>query len=217
MKNFKTRFICLFAMTLAVTALLVAPSSSAMGQNRNPAPLVPGSPKPGDELRPASIRERQYRMMELEREAGRRLSPEEQKLALAQIAEDYKQIQVINNKMMGATMRPIAPDYINISQTLAEIRNRAIRLKSNLGLGHLEVKDLGKAKHTQALGPADLKADLLALDNMIMRFIKNEIFKTPEVVNLEEAAQARRHVELIIEKSQLIQKDAERLRKSSLN
>ena len=60
-----------------------------------------------------------------------------------------------------------------------------------------------------------MKAALLSLDGSIMRFINNPIFKNPGVVEVEQAARARRDLDTIIEFSQLIKKDAERLSKPS--
>jgi len=80
------------------------------------------------ELRPPSIRERQMIMRQMELEAGRPRTPEEEKLALEQIAEDYSRIQAINNKMMADTFSKKNPNYTHIAESLAEIRKRAVRL-----------------------------------------------------------------------------------------
>jgi hypothetical protein len=216
MRNLNARLMWVSLAMLAVMAGLVLPSTvNGQSGNRNQSPPVPGSPRPGDELRPESIRARQFKMMEMEREAAQPLSPEEEKLAAVQIAEDYKQIQVINNKMMSAAMPAASPNFANIGQALTEIRKRATRLRENLGLAKLEIKDSGNGKHRRALNVADVKSDLLSLDSFIMSFVKNSIFKNTEVVNVEEATKARRDLEFIIENSQLISKDVERLNKSS--
>ncbi|MEK6281243.1 MAG: hypothetical protein AABN95_12895 [Acidobacteriota bacterium] len=217
MRNPNTRFIWVSLTMLAVMAGLVLPSTvNGQSGNRNQAPPVPGSPRPGDELRPESIRARQFKMMEMEREAAAQpLSPEEEKLAAAEIAEDYKQIQIVNNKMMSAAMPAASPNFVNIGQALTEIRKRAARLRDNLGLSKPELKEAWKGKHRKALNVADVKSDLLSLDSVIMSFVKNSIFRNTEVVNVEEATKARRDLEFIIENSQLIIKDVERLNKSS--
>jgi hypothetical protein len=211
--NARSRWVAAASFAILVLALPVL-SVRAQSGNRNEAPIVPGSPKPGDDLRPAGIRERQFKMMDMEREAARQpRSPEEEKLAVAQIAEDYKELQVVNNKMMSATMKAASPDYTNVSQSLGDIRKRALRLRENLGFASKELQKLEKAKHNQVKTVPELKSELLALDNSIMSFVKNAIFKNPDVVNVEEATKARQDLEYIIEKTQLLNKDIERLKK----
>ncbi|CAN5789692.1 hypothetical protein BH18ACI4_BH18ACI4_25990 [soil metagenome] len=65
----------------------------------------------------------------MEREAAKPRTREEETLALAEVAEDFKRIQLINNRMMGATMSAAAPDYGSIAGTTGEIRKRAIRIR----------------------------------------------------------------------------------------
>lgn len=205
-----------FFSLIALLLLLSIPANvTGQSGNRNQAPPQPGSPKPGDELRPPSIRDRQFRMMEMEREVAQPLTPEEQKLALSQIAEDYKQIQVINNKMMAAVMGSDKPKYVNVIETLGEIRNRASRLKQNLGLANIEADKSPKVEYKPAGTVKEMKSALLTLDGWIMSFVSNSMFKNPEVVDVKDAAKAKRDLELIIERSQLITKDADRLNKSS--
>ena len=205
----------LFTLIAALLLLSIPANVTGQSGNRNQMPPQPGSPRPGDELRPPSIRERQFKMMELEREAAQPLTPEEQKLAASQIAEDYKQIQIINNKMMAAVMGSDTPKYANVIETLGEIRNRATRLKRNLGLANVEAEKPGKDEYKSARTVKEMKSALLALDGWIMSFVTNSMFKNPEVVDVKEAAKARRDVEMIIERSQLITRDADRLNKSS--
>ena len=162
-----------------------------------------------------SIRERQFKILEMEREAAKPRTTEEEKLALAQIAEDYERIQIINNKMMSKTMPAAAPDYASIADTTAEIRKRASRLRDNLRLPQAASEEATKPPlPRQAVDAARMKAALLSLDGSIMSFIKNPIFKNPGVVEVEHAARAKRDLDTIIEFSQLIRKDAERLSKS---
>ena len=205
-----------FLERLTVTAiLLLLPTlvaAQAGGRNQGVGKPV-HNPAPRENPNNPSIRERQFQMLEMEREAANPRTPEEQKIALEQIADDYKQIQLINNKMMGASMQARELNYLNISQSLSEIRKRANRLKNNLRLPNVETET--KDDYKRAVEDAQLKSNLLTLDKSIMNFVGNAIFKNPDVVNLEEARIARRELETIIRNSQLIAKDAEVLNKSS--
>ena len=77
----------------------------------------------------------------------------------------------------------------------------------------METEKNGKAEYKPARTVQDMKSALLALDGSIMSFVNNSIFKNPEVVDVKEAAKAKRDLEIIIERSQLIKKDADHLNK----
>ncbi|HXV78629.1 MAG TPA: hypothetical protein VEG60_02000, partial [Candidatus Binatia bacterium] len=89
------------------------------------------------------------------------------------------------------------------------------RLKKNLGLANVEPDKSGKVEYKSAQTVKDIKSALLALDGWIMSFVNNSMFKNPEVVDVKDAAKAKRDLEIIIERSQLITKDADQLNKSS--
>jgi hypothetical protein len=217
MKSFSAKSISVIPTpVLAITILLMLPPSiSAQNDDREShGRPTPAGLSPPVQPRPPSIRERQFKILEMEREAARPRTPEEEKLALAQIAEDFEKIQVINNKMMGATMRAVAPDYARIAETTAEIKMRANRMKDNLRLSKVDSNDGEKSPgYTKAQDAAGMKASLLSLDGSIMSFIKNPIFKNPGVVDVEQATKASRNLETIIELSNLVNKDAQRLSK----
>ena len=196
------------AITILCLLLLAA---NAQAQR---TPNAPGPVRPPEETRPASIEERQMKMMEMERWAREPRSEAEQKLAWAQIAQDYREIQIVNNKMMSTSMPIPEPNFLTIARTLEEIQKRAARLKDNLRLAESKEKPKPE-KYKPAQNNKELKTHLSALDDSIMRLIKNPIFKEPDVVNVDESAKARGELEFIIATSQLIRKDADRLHKSA--
>ncbi|HEX6175017.1 MAG TPA: hypothetical protein VF089_13455 [Candidatus Binatia bacterium] len=197
-------------LAVAILGLLIL-STNTHAQR---TPDAPGPVRQREETRPASIEERQLKMMEIEREAKEPRSEAAQKLALAQIAQDYREIQIINNKMMGTSMPVAKPNFLTIARTLEEIQKRAARLKENLRLA--ETKEKPEAdKYKPAQNTKEFKTNLLALDDSIMRLVKNPIFREPDVVNVDESAKARGELEFIIVTSQLIRKDADRLNKAA--
>lgn len=212
MKFTPNRFVGVIPSCLLVLGLLLlAPAINAQGR---PVPPPPGPIRPAEEMRPAPLSERQFIMMEMERRAAEPRTEEQQRLALAQIAQDYREIQVVNNKMMGTSIPSAAPNFMTIANSLEEIRKRASRLKENLRLAESKEKSPARAKYKQVETTAELKSQLLILDESIMRLVKNPIFKNPDVVDVNEAAKARGELEFIIVTSQLIGKDANRLNKS---
>ncbi len=173
------------------------------------SPTFSSNPRPPD---PTSIRDRQSSMRSAELAAARKPRPPEQaKLALAQIGEDYRHIQVINNQML-AMVSTGALDYKNISETTKEISKRAARLKVNLVLPAPE----GEARqwaYGHARDAAQMKAALLKLDKLIMGFIMSPFFRNRDVVDAKAGAKASGDLDEIIELSRLISEDAARLGK----
>ncbi|MFL6257581.1 MAG: hypothetical protein ACJ74T_21465 [Pyrinomonadaceae bacterium] len=198
-------------------ALLVAAQVARAQSSGGHRPRPTGSaPLAQPQTHGPSIRERQMVMGEMEKEAAK--PPDERKpsLPLEQIAEDFERMQAVNNRMMAAVMRADAPDYRLVSDSTAEIRKRAARLKSNLSLPEPEEKEGGQAAEYKSPDTAaQLKTALLRLDRALMGFVKSPVFKNPDVVNADDAARARRDLEEVIELSRLLNKDAERLSKSA--
>jgi len=202
---------------VALSGILAAAGAlnpvSAQPIARPPSAVTPaGGARTTETTSPPSILERQYLMRAMEIEAGKPRSREEKRLALTQIAEDYARIQVINNKMMSAVMSAKVPDYEKIADTTSEIGKRASRIKVNLPLP--DEGETGKpAAYKSVVDPAGMKASLLLLDARIMSFINNPIFQNTSVVEVGEAARAKRDLDTIVEFSKRIGRDAKKLSK----
>ncbi|HEV3470105.1 MAG TPA: hypothetical protein VG148_12345 [Pyrinomonadaceae bacterium] len=198
--------------------LLLAPPAPARAQGRGRA-TGPGQHKPPGPARdspgtqPPSIRERQLIMDELARGAGKAPPPERVKLALAEIAEDYRRLQLVNNRMMSAVMSAPAPDYKLITEATGEIRRRSERLRDRLKLPEPEETAGERPAPKAAESAAQMKEALLALDRSIMSFVGSPLFRNTEVLDAAAAARASRDLAEVIERSRLAGKDAERLGK----
>ncbi|HKO95713.1 MAG TPA: hypothetical protein VJU86_01890 [Pyrinomonadaceae bacterium] len=204
------------APLLVIALLAVTPSSHGQTTTN---PRSPNTPYPGMPSRPTvqqpSVREREFIMRSLETEAGQPKLTEEAKLTLSQIARDYSQIQSINNTMLSATIPAPEPDYARIEDSTVEIKGCASRLKKNLGLAKIGNDPVKGKPRRSALNADDVKADLLSLDRLIMRFVQNPIFDKLDVLNVEHATKARADLEAIMDLSQSINKDSQRLKKSA--
>lgn len=158
-------------------------------------------------------REMEIKRMEAMRNARRPGSPEA-KLALAQIAEDFRQMQLVNNEMMRASFsdeKSRALDYEHISKATAEISRRAARLKANL---QLPAQDSNQARtaERELAGERELRASLLSLDELIMGFVNNPTFRQQGTLNAQHSARASRDLAAIIQLSQKIKQRAEKLK-----
>ncbi|HEX5734047.1 MAG TPA: hypothetical protein VF131_14535 [Blastocatellia bacterium] len=146
------------------------------------------------------------------RNLGKRepLSEQQQRLALKQIKEDFERMQAVNNEMMLTVSRAEALDYKRISETLSEINKRAKRLRTNL---RMEDGERGQALDAASDG-VELKQSLYRLDGLIMSFVTSPLFQNPNVIHTDLRAKANRDLEGIIEMSQTVRKNAERLGKA---
>jgi hypothetical protein len=161
-------------------------------------------------------------MDEMSREMGKGAPPRKsEELRMSEIAEDYRDLQQVNNRMMAAVMRAAEPDYRLVAGSVADIRKRAERLRENLALPAPKAKDEGKPGAKPEPKPAEdaagMKAALLALDRSIMSFVRSPLFKNTDVLDAEAAAKAGRDLDDVIERSLLAGKDAERLGKKGKN
>ena len=203
------------ALLLAFAAAPPAATAQAAGPKPEHAPLPP---TPNPIPRAPSVRERQLTMDEMRREMERGAPPRKsEELRLSEIAEDYRDLQQVNNKMMSATMRAPAPDYELINKSAADIRRRAERLRENLVLPAPEAEEEKKPEPKPAEDAAGMKAALLALDRSIMSFVRSPLFKNTDVLDAEVAAQAARDLADVIERSRRAAKDAERLGRKARN
>ena len=212
----KSHPLVLAVLILFALFVLTIPGHAQGGSRGSlPRPSTPTSRTPPPQP-PPGLGAWEFKVPHMEREAAARpRTSEEEKLALAQIAEDYQRIQLINNRMMSSAMSRAVPDFKEISETTAEIKRRANRMRDNLRLPAPEKSESVKATTPlQVNDPAQMKSALLDLDRSIMNFIKNPIFRNTSVVELEEAMKASRDLTTIIESSQVLSKEARKLSKS---
>lgn len=212
----KSHSIVLALLTLfALLALTISANAQSGPRGTLPRPSTPSSRTPPPQP-PPGLGAWEFKIPHMEREAARPRTSEEEKLALAQIAEDYQQLQLINNRMMGGAMSRPVINFQDIAEATAEIKRRANRLRENLRLPEPEKSESAKTTlPLQVNNAAQMKAALLDLDHSIMSFIKNPIFKNTSVVDLKEATKASRDLVTIIKSSQLLSKEARKLSKSA--
>lgn len=202
-----TRFVLSAA---ALAAFASAPAPRALGQD---AAIIEATRK--ERERRAGEEARRLASWELRMLEQRKL-PEQRRdlnLAWAQIREDYRQLQVVNNDLARAVSAGAALDLKYVAKSASEIRKRAARLKENMVLPEAE-------KATPPPGPGAggeaerLKSSLAALDSLVMEFVNNPIFERAKTADVKMSAKARRDLEVIIELSEQIKKSSERLGKA---
>jgi hypothetical protein len=153
----------------------------------------------------------ELRMAEVRRPAERR---RDASLAYAQIRDDYKQIQIVNNDLARVAATVGALDFKYVTKSVSDIKSRAARLKENLMLP--EDKKPAERPRAEIGGEVGrLKNALVILDNLVMEFVNNPIFEQSKTVNIEQAVKARRGLEEIVELSEQIKKSIEKLKSTA--
>ncbi len=201
----KTRAIFL---PIAVIAFNILFATALQAQQSMPA--RPG----GISERDRNLLERETQLTLIEKDRQRAVKRDPQ-LAFAQIREDFRRLQILNNDVMRAVSSSREPNYRTISDSAKEIRRRAARLKLNLVFPEAEREEEGSARLTESSDASDLKPSVAALDTLIFRFVTNPVFKETSVVDARLGVKARRDLEAIIQLSEKVRKNAEKMSKSA--
>ncbi|HEX8141403.1 MAG TPA: hypothetical protein VF553_02335 [Pyrinomonadaceae bacterium] len=135
-------------------------------------------------------------------------------LAFAQIREDYVRLQVVNNDLARVVAAAGTLDLKTVAHSAAEIKKRADRLKENLALPQPESNST-RPKVTVGAEPEQLKAALAALDALILKLVRNPLFRNPKLVDARNAPQVRLGLEEIVELSSQVKKRSEQLSKAA--
>ncbi len=131
---------------------------------------------------------------------------------LADVRKDLETLQADYNKIVLAMAANKSADDDQILHAVGEINACAARLKHNLALPQPaddKSKALEPTTASQSTEPA-----LMSLRKHIYNFVMNPLFESPAVLDVEQAKNASRDLDKIIEVSELISKHHGR-RKSS--
>jgi hypothetical protein len=203
----------------AVVALLFVAAGAALAQ---------GGPPPGASA-PAIKDPKADTVIQTDREATLRSAEigaaaeqmNQQRLAavMEQTKQDFKRIQLIRNDVVDNLVAKKPLDYKLIAKQAGEIGERANRLKTflmptaNAGAKTDEAKK-NDEKPAVEYDPEALKGALVRLCNTIFSFTGNPMFQDPGTVDVQKASKAGGDLMNIIELSENIKRNAERLAKS---
>jgi hypothetical protein len=157
-----------------------------------------------------SKRGREFNDKVLDKEMHTPAKPEEERLVIAQIKEDYVRIQVVNNELVQANAQADSLDLKVVAKLTGEIRKRAGRLKYNLALPKPDAVD-DHAEANVRPEAEQLQSSLSTLSDLIFGFVNNPLFKQVNVVDVQTSVKARRDLEQIIALSEHVKKSSEKL------
>lgn len=195
---------------VTVVCLLTLTADTARAQQS-----VPGGPPPPGQRDPfAEVRERQQREAQLRSaEMLGAAKPKDQRGAEAaaqQLREDFKNIQILRNKLVRHLQSDTQLDYKFIAAKTGEINLRAGRLQTHM-LREVAKGEKKEQESSVAIADEKVKDALVTMCKRIDSFTESPVFKEPDVVNVEQSAKANRDLRLIILLSGGIRRTAERL------
>ena len=177
--------------------------------------FVCGQQRDPDRERELNERELELRMWNLRLlslSARKKANKSEQAMAVAQLQDDFTRLQVLNKELVFSISARKPLDLRFVSRSVSEIRKRAERLNENLALPEPEEKSAPVL--TDAVRVDQLKLSVLKLGRLIYDFANNPFFKEASVVDTQETRKARGELEAIIQLSEHIKKDSDRLERT---
>jgi hypothetical protein len=161
------------------------------------------------------LNEQSRREWQLRNFGNRGAPPDRRRLEalMAQTEEDFNKILALHNEIARAVSSNKQLDYQFVSEATSEIHKRAGRLKSNLALS-LPPEEAKNVKAPDEFNDAQMKDGLIKLCKQIRSFVTNPMIETPNTVDAEKLATAKRDLETVILLSDQLKKDANRLSKT---
>jgi hypothetical protein len=134
------------------------------------------------------------------------------KALIQQTEEDFNRILTLHNEFarLLASDKPV--DYHFIAEATAEIKKRADRLQSTLGLEQLTT-ETAMVEKTEDLDAAHMKDAVIRVCQQIRSFVTNPVIENPNLVDAQNLTNARRDLESVIQLSGHLQKEAARMHK----
>jgi hypothetical protein len=134
---------------------------------------------------------------------------------LDQIRGDFLQIQVVDRQLLKTTPANVDLDLRLVSQLTSEIRKRSRRLKENLALPEPATKQPSD-RNTAVVGISaeGLRVSVADLSNLIELFVSNPMFEHTKLFDQKLSDKASWDLDAIIQLSDEIKRDSEKLRKS---
>ena len=187
------------AVILAAIALTFILSTQVRAQQTRSLPE--NVPQQGDP-------DRQVRAQEIEAERAAR----DPQMVMAEINEDFEHLRALSEEMKTALNATPAPDYKHVSDSSAEVKKRATRLKGNLNFPPPPKDD--KQQRLQDPGN-EFRPLLAAVDRVLRSFLTNPVFSDTGGLDPQLANKAKLDLDDIIKFSEKLRKSAEKMSKNA--
>lgn len=220
MKSFNIRNVRGAARRLfACGALLLAAAAGTAQAQAPPGATAPTRIDPKADTHARTNREARLRSAEMGAEADK-INRQHLAAAIEQTKQDFKRIQLLRNELVDRLVSKRPLDYRQVAADAEEIHKRSGRLKTFMMKAAVadEKKDEGGEKpeaHAPVYDEPAMRSALVKLCNTIYSFTNNPMFKNPGVVNAEEPTKAGAELLAIIELSENVRRNAERLSRAA--
>jgi signal transduction histidine kinase len=177
----------------------------------------PGGPPPvdravnTDRVRQQDMSQREWQLRNFGNEPGGPADQRRLKALMAQTEEDFNRILTLHNEIARALASKNALDYQFVSDATSEIKKRASRVQSSLKLAPEEGYT---AEKLEEIGDPEMKDALIKLCHRIRSFVTNPSIENPNTVDAQHLTKARHDLEAMIQLSEQIKKDADRIKKN---
>lgn len=156
---------------------------------------------------------REYQLRNFGRDLSNSSNSDRQlKALMAQTEEDFNRILTRHNEIARVLAGTKPFDYNFISDASAEINKRAHRLQSSLGLAQL-ADETRVVEKTEEIDDAHMKDAVIRMCQQVRSFVTNPVIENPNLVDAEHLTTARRDLEILIQLSGHIKKEADKLKK----
>jgi hypothetical protein len=181
------------------------------------AQQVPTGGPPADRTNTDRIRQQQMsnREWQLRNFGFERNAPKDRRqleALVAQTEEDFNRILTLHNEIarLLAASKPI--EYTFISEATTEIKKRASRLQSTLGLHQLP-NETPIVEKSEELDDSQMKDALVRMCKQIRSFVTNPVIAAPNTIDAQQLTNARQDLESLIQLSGHLQKEATKMHK----
>ena len=160
----------------------------------------------------AQMQEMDRREMQLNNTLGEKGRPNDPKRAQAmmdQVSEDFQRILTRHNELVRAIAANQPFNYQFISDAMGEIKKRSTRLQSSLKLQKPDTTTEDRKTESALIG-METKDEMILLCKQIESFVKNPIIEKPGTVDAQALEKARNDLQLIVERSDAIKKQADK-------
>ena len=161
----------------------------------------------GSKIQRQEMERRELQLSDKGRVNHRELDARDRAL-MQEVNEDFQRLLKLHNEIVRTIANNDPPNYQFISEATGEIKKRATRLQSTLGLGKPETAE--RKREGQNLEAQVAKDDLVVLCKRIESFITNPIIEVPGTVDARQLERARKDLESVVELSGDLKKRAEK-------
>lgn len=173
----------------------------------------PSAPSPDFEQRQNDMRLLNKTMNPSDGEKKNAPKRRDPKVVMAEIAEDFTRLQVVNNDLGQAASKSAPLNLQFVITSCTELMERSHRFSANLGRPEPDKEN--KPPKPEALTDVEqLKQALATLDKLITEFAHNPLFTNASTRDAESLVKARRDLVEITKLSERIKKSTEQLSKT---